>query len=306
MKRVLKWIGIVLGSLIGLILLVALGLYAKARLEFSQKYQVQVETVAVPTDAASIERGKHLAAFLCTECHGEDLGGDPTWLAIPGLVNGVTPNLTSGQGGLGGQFTDVDFVRVLRHGVKPDGTSVFVMPSTDFRYLSDADLGALIAYIRSVPAVDRQTPEPHFQFTFMGGVMYGAGLFGHLQRADRIEQMGEVPAAPQAGITAGYGQYLVTVNGCRDCHGAQLAGAKPGKPGSPLAPNLTPGGELSAWSEADFINTLRTGVTPSGTQLPDDAMPWKYKSQMSDDELKAVWAYLQSLPALTTSTAPAE
>jgi len=64
-----------------------------------------------------------------------------------------------------------------------------------------------------------------------------------------------------------------------------------------VAPNLTMGGEMHAWSEADFITTLRTGVTPGGKQLKD-VMPWKYFGQMTHDELKAVWLYLQSLPAL--------
>ncbi len=304
--KVLKWIGIVLGSLVGLVLLVALGLYTKSRVDFGKRYDVQVASVAVPTDAASIQRGKHLAAILCEECHQPDLGGDATWFNGGALGTGATPNLTSGKGGLAAQFSDADFVRAIRHGVKPNGTSVFIMPSTDFAYLSDQDLGALIAYIRSVPPVDRETPEPHARLSFFGNVMYGAGMFGKLLRAERIQQMGEMPPAPQAAVSAEYGQYLVTINGCRDCHGPQLSGGKAGDPSSPLAPNLTPGGELRAWSEADFIKTLRTGVTPSGTALPDQFMPWKHKGLMTDDELKAVWAYLHSLPPLTTTTAPAE
>ena len=64
-----------------------------------------------------------------------------------------------------------------------------------------------------------------------------------------------------------------------------------------LTPNLTPGGELGFWSEEDFIATLRTGVTPGGKQLRSE-MPWKYFGQMTDEELKAVWMYLRSLPAL--------
>ncbi len=79
MKRILKWVGIVLGSLIALILLVAVGLYTKSRIEFSQKYQVKVQAVSVPTDAASIEHGAHLATILCMECHAKDLGGTPDW-----------------------------------------------------------------------------------------------------------------------------------------------------------------------------------------------------------------------------------
>ena len=76
------------------------------------------------------------------------------------------------------------------------------------------------------------------------------------------------------------------------------------EPGAPLAPNLTPGGELRAWTEEQFITTMRTGVTPSGTEM--NYMPWQYKGQMTDDELKAVWAYLMSLPELPTSTAAAQ
>ncbi len=305
MKKVLKWIGIVLGALIGLILLVALGLYIKGRTEFSRKYDVHVEAVTIPTDAASLARGQHLATILCAECHQQDLGGKQDWFDGGPLGGANTPNLTTGKGGLGSQLTDADFVRVLRHGVKLDGTSVFIMPSQDFYYMSDADLGALIAYIRSVPPVDREATKSQLHFSFMGNVLYGAGMFGNLLRADRIDQTNR-PAVPQPGVNAEYGQYLVNINGCRDCHGPQLAGGKPGDPNSSLAPNLTPGGELTAWSEADFIKTLRTGVTPSGTNMPDEFMPWKAKSQMIDDELKAVWAYLQSLPKLPTSTAPAE
>ena len=62
-------------------------------------------------------------------------------------------------------------------------------------------------------------------------------------------------------------------------------------------PNLTPGGALAAWTEQGFFTTMRTGVTPGGKQLNEE-MPWQYFSQMSDEELQAVWQYLQSLPPL--------
>lgn len=306
MKTALRWIGIVLGSLIGLIALAAVFLYAKARLEFSRKYEMQVESVTVSTDPAAIEHGRHLATILCMECHQEDLGGKADWFTGGAMGGASAPNITSGPGGLGREFSAADFVRVLRHGVKPDGTAVFIMPSQDFYYLSDADLGDLIAYIQSAAPVDRQTPEPHVHLTFIGNVAYGAGAFGDLLRAEKIEQMGKFPAAPQPGVTADYGQYLVNVNGCHDCHGAQLAGGKPGDPASPLAPNLTPGGEVRAWSESDFLTAFRTGMTPSGTELRDRFMPWKHKGQMTDAELKAIWISLQALPSLPTSTAPAE
>jgi hypothetical protein len=84
---------------------------------------------------------------------------------------------------------------------------------------------------------------------------------------------------------------------CRACHGEQLNGQIVREEGEYLAPNLTPGGELSSWSEEEFIRTLRTGVTPTGHKLLE-VMRWKYFRYMTDDELKAVWLYLQSLPAL--------
>lgn len=63
-----------------------------------------------------------------------------------------------------------------------------------------------------------------------------------------------------------------------------------------ISPNLTPGGELVAWTEEDFINTIRTGRTPGGHDLDPEFMPWKEYRNFTDDELKAIWLYLQSLP----------
>jgi mono/diheme cytochrome c family protein len=274
MKKVLKWVGIVLGSLVGLVLLAALGLYTKTRMEMNKTYDVQVEEVTIPTDAASIEHGQHLATVLCMECHGDDLAGNPEFNVIPGLAVIATPNLTSGAGGAGSEFSDADWVRVLRHGLIPEGRSVFLMPSNNFYYLSDKDLGDLLAYVKSVPPVDKEIPDPHGRFTFLGGVLYGAGLFGDLLRAHAIDQVNRPADSPGPGVTPEYGKYLVDINGCRSCHGAQLAGGKPSDPDSPLAPNLTPGGELTAWKEADFIHTLRTGIALSGHKLEPRFMPW--------------------------------
>ena len=90
---------------------------------------------------------------------------------------------------------------------------------------------------------------------------------------------------------------MVNIAMCGECHAANFAGVV-GSDGPPPGPNLTPGGELGDWTEADFIQTIRTGQTPSGEQLDSEQMPWATFSQMSDTELQAIWAYLQSLPAL--------
>jgi len=93
-----------------------------------------------------------------------------------------------------------------------------------------------------------------------------------------------------------YGKYLSLQ--CTLCHGKNLNGQTVREGGNVyVALNLTQGSEMRGWSEEDFVTTLRTGVTPSGHKLID-FMPWKYVGQMTDDELKAVWLYLQSLPPL--------
>ena len=299
-KRILKWIGIGLGIVVVLVLVAVGVMYFRGQSRFNQTYAVQVENVAVPSDAASLERGKHLVTLLCSGCHGENLAGT-AFFNDPGLGTIHAKNLTSGKGGIGASYTDADFVRTLRHGVRPDGTSVFVMPSKDFHYLSDQDLGGIIAYLKTVPPVDQEWGPK--QFTLMGKVLIGVGAFDNLMMADQIDHTGPRPAAPTMGVTKEYGDYLARLNGCRHCHGQQLSGGKVDDPTiNLLGPNLTPGGELAAWSAADFINTMRTGVTPSDHHL-SEVMPWKtFGSQMSDDELKAIFLYLQSLPRLATTT----
>lgn len=307
MKKVLKWIGLVLGVLLGFVLLATLSLYIKTRAQFNKIYDIQVEAITIPTDETSIERGKHLAEYLCTECHGDDLGGTPDWIVLRGIAVISPPNLTAGKGSKTSNFKDQDWIRVLRHGIKPDGKSVFIMPSGGFYYLSDPDLVDLLAFLKSVPSVDRgEDITQSVQLTFLGNTLYGAGAFGNLLQAPKINQTSRPSSFPKAGVTVVYGEYLININGCRGCHGAQLAGGKPSNPNSPLAPNLTPGGELNAWTDADFINTMRSGVAPSEHRLNPDFMSWWYKSGMSDDELKAIFIYLQSLPRLETSVRPAE
>ena len=108
--------------------------------------------------------------------------------------------------------------------------------------------------------------------------------------------------APARGVSVEYGNYLVSTNDCRDCHGVNLSGAEYPDPTVKLiTPNLTPGGELGLWSEEDFINTLRTGITPHGHQLKE-TMPWEIYRMFTDDELKAIYMYLHSLPELEQFT----
>jgi mono/diheme cytochrome c family protein len=298
MRRVLKWIGIGVGALIGIAALAVAGLYFSTQARFRRTYDIAVQPVRVSSDAETLARGEHFVNVLCKGCHTPDLGGGPI-LDDPALGVVDAANLTSGRGGVGALYGVDDWVRALRHGVRHDGRSVFIMPSGDFYHLSEEDLGAMIAYLQTVPPVDR-TPRPR-SFTPVAKVMYGLGAFGNLLYAETIPHDVR-PTAAAEGATPEYGEYLVNVIGCRQCHGETLSGGQGPEPGMPPGPNLTSGGELYAWSEADFISVLRTGRTPSGRQLNPEFMPWESLAKMTDVELGALWAYLASLPAMEATT----
>jgi cytochrome c553 len=299
LRKIFKWIGIVLGSLIGLLVLAFVVLYIAGSVKWNKlhgQYDVPVETITIPTDQASIARGEHIATIrMCRECHTETLSGQSD--RAPGLITLSIPNLTSGAGGVGATNTDADWVRAIRHGVGYDGRGLVLMPSKIWYYLSDEDLGALIAYLKNLPPVNNEMPAADLEP--LGRVMLVLGQLPPeiVPNVISIDHNGPRPVAPEPGITVDYGKYLAST--CTLCHGSDLNGQtiSEGGPQKYLAPNLTPGGELHSWSETQFMETLRTGVTPSGHQIID-VMPWKYFGQMTDDELKAVWMYLQSLPAL--------
>ena len=297
MRTLLKWIGIALGGTVAVLLVVVAGLMISTDLRFNRIYTFGAESIATPRDAASLDVGRHWAEIHCQGCHGSDLGGGPLFEDDAlGVVD--APNLTTGRGGIGDRYQAADWVRALRHGVRLDGTSVFIMPSNEFYYLNDADIGSLIAYLQTVPAVDRET-RPR-SLTPLAKLLYAVGAFENLLYAETIPHDVR-PAAPPAGITVEYGDYLAHAHGCASCHGETFAGHQPSEPGAPFAPNLTPGGELGSWSEADFIAALRTGTTPSGRVLAE-AMPWKSFGHLTDSEIQAVWLYLQSLPTANADT----
>jgi len=299
-RKILKWIGIVLGSLIGLLVLAFVVLYIIGSVNWNRirrnHHDVAVETILIPTDQASIARGEHIATIrMCRYCHTEALSGD--FETVPGLITLSFPNLTAGAGGVGATNTDEDWVRAIRHGVGHDGRGLLLMPARVFYYLSDEDLGALIAYLKSLPPVDNELPGTNP--LLVGRVMLVLGQLppeATVPDVTMIDHDGPRPVAPKPGVTVEYGKYLTST--CALCHGSNFNGQTISEGGPDyLAPNLTLGGEVAFWSEEDFMTTLRTGVTPNGHRLKD-VMPWKYFGQMTDEELSAVWLYLQSLPAL--------
>lgn len=295
MFKAIKGVGLVLVVLVGLIVLAVAVLNVTTRARLSKVYDIPSAAVSLSSSAASIERGKHLTAYRCVECHGMNFAGS-VMLDDPLLGTVTATNIASGIGKYGLALTDEQFVRVLRHGVDETGKALLIMPAHAYQYLNDQDLNDIIAYVRSLPAVEDSMPEP--RVTLLGTALLGAGALGDIIPAELIDHSVPQVAAVSAGKTTGYGDYLVKTIGCRDCHGENLTGGQLPGPVKVLAPDLSPSGDLGSWSADDFIKALRTGVTPDDRHL-SPAMPWIFQGQMSDDELTAIFMYLQSLPVET-------
>ncbi len=248
---------------------------------------------AAPFDAhgGDPRRGEHLvkAVLGCTACHGADLGGTHYIDGGVGHIDAV--NLT--RGGLGRTLSDADLERAIRHGVAPDDTRLYFMPSESYAALGDADLRDVIAYVRSVPAVDR--PAHGRDFGFGGRIL--AVTHTLPAGADHIDQAAPPAANVAPGPTAAYGRYLAQIGGCYRCHGADLGGGHyeaKGRP--PRAPDITPSG-IGTWTRAQFATAMRTGVDPGGRHL-EDAMPWQTFAAMNDEEIEALYAFLKTVPPI--------
>lgn len=296
LRKFIRFFGYLLGGVVLLVVAALLLVYSLTESTLNRVYEVPASQLVIPDDAQSVERGRHLAEalLLCAECHGEDFSGEVHDGGV--LIGRISvANLTSGNGGAGARFADEDWVRSIRHGVGQDGRTLLEMPSHIYNRFSDQDLAALIAYIKQVPAVDRELPETRL------GPMGRIFLLTDpsLAPAQVIDHQTPPTPPPAVGESAAYGAYLAVV--CTACHEPDLAGSS--APGGGL--NLTPGGNLGSWGETDFMIAMRTGITPEGKRLNPELMPWNKLGKLSDAELRALWLYLQSVPPVSTPATPA-
>jgi cytochrome c553 len=294
--RILRWIGIVVGSLLAVVA-VALGvIYALSQRRIAKHYDVTGHDVPVATDSATLALGEHVAITRgCTNCHTATLGGQ-TFIDVPPVAKLYAANLTGGKGGVADRYTSTaDWERAIRQGVAPDGRALLFMPSQEFYPIGDRDLGALIAWIRARAIVDHEQPAP--SVGPIGRALLLAGKVPLLP-AELVDHQAARPVPPAIGISAEYGGYLAAT--CRGCHGAGFSGGTiPGAPPEMLAPrNITPDSAtgIGRWTQADFAKALRTGVRPDGSQLKTD-MPYAQFAVFTDDETAALWMYLRTQPA---------
>jgi mono/diheme cytochrome c family protein len=293
MKRFLKWTGIILLSLIVVLLLASWVLSRSFLKEFEKVYEIDVASINIPSDSASLERGRQLSVS-CRDCHDVDLAGkvffdDPTIGVLP------SSNLTRAKGSETEGYSDLDFVRALRHGLNKQGNALMVMPSNSYTHLSDEDLGCLIAYVKSLPAIERTFSPRRFNYT--AKVMAGAGLFGELFPYNEIDHTkARKVIAPPMADTPEYGHYVAKIGGCFACHGPDLGGGVSPDPVSPPVPNISKSGNPGKWSKEQFKQTFRSGLTPEGKNLDGKFMPFAGISALNDVEIEALYTYIQSLP----------
>jgi cytochrome c553 len=294
--KVIKILGYAAATLVVVVGCAATTVYLSSNSKLHQTFNVSPKPVAIPTDAAARARGQHLAETRgCNDCHGHDYGGAKV-IEDGAMGRLYGPNLTSGRGSRTGTFTDVDWVRAIRHGVGPDNHGLFIMPSEEYSHLSDGDLGDIIAYLKSVPPVDRDRVP-----TELGPVTRVLLTVGKMKlAATAIDHAHLNPLMVEKGVTVDYGRYLA--NGCAGCHGPNFSGGKIeiGPPDWPHARNLTPHptSDLATWTEADFVRAIRDGKRPDGTAL-SPVMPRAFGG-MDDTELKALYAFFKSLPPVPT------
>jgi len=298
MKRSVKIAAVVLGASIILLGAVAAGAVWLGERKMHRSVLVKVVPVPYASGPAALKQGKYLFESRgCSECHGADGGGrvmidDPTGMYVK------TPNIT--PGGVVSQYAEADWVRAIRHGIDPRGRPLLVMPSEDYNRLTDADLSAVVAYVRSLPAKPASAAE--IRFPTLVKALYGLGVIP--DAAERINHSLQPSQPVPVAASVEHGHYVSRM--CIGCHGEHLAGGKipGGPPDWPPAANLTPG-EGSVMPRYDapekFIAMMRTGKRPDASPV-NKAMPFETLQAMNDIDLNALYMYLKSLTPRRTGT----
>ncbi len=257
-----------------------------------------------------LARGQYLSNNLgCFECHGEHdwtrhdapliegtRGAGYSEFPMAGLPGRIIPaNITPDPETGAGRWTDDMLARAIREGIGHDGRALFpFMPYPDFRYASDEDLASVIVYLRSIPPIRKALPPTEIIFPV-----------NYLIRTVPQPITEPVPE-PDLSTPVKRGQYLVTVAGCTDCHTPQTKGQPirglefaggfilEGPWGRLASANITPDASgISYYDEAMFLEMIHTGYVKA--RKINQVMPWEDFRGLTDEDLKGIFAYLQTL-----------
>ena len=316
MKKILRIVGL-------LVLLVVVAVAGFATFVAARGVPTYDKPTPAPLTVARTEvrvlRGQKIASMLCVQCHsvpGQTLKGKPM-VDLPAEFGEIwSANITQDRKHGIGAWSDAEVVHLLRTGVRPDGRYAVVMPQ--FPHMSDADIQSVVAWLRSADPVVQPDPTPTHP-----------NQFNFLVKALTNTVMKPLPApaapipAPDTTNQVAYGRYVAdNLIACYACHSADFKKMNPLHPeqsagyyggGNPmlnlqretvLSANLTPDettGLAAHYSEANFVRAVRFGQRYDGTPLRYPMMP---HSGLSDSETKAIYAYLQTIPAIKNPVAP--
>lgn len=304
----MKWTGILL-----LFIIVSVTTLTATRQNLS--FEAPYPAIKATKDSIVIARGKHLVYNIahCVDCHSTSNKDSLMALGQEPVLSGgfkfefelgkfysknITPDKETGIGNL----TDAEIARSLYYGVSSKGKAMLdFMP---FHNLSEDDMTAIISYLRTVKPVKNKVPE--HEYTTMGKVV----------KAFLIKPVGpsvEIVKSVKQDSSAIYGGYIVnSLGNCAGCHtkrgatgeviGAHMAGGNSFEEGGmpPLiSPNLTPdsSSRIFGWTQQNFIDRFRMGKV-----IKHSPMPWNSFKNMTDDELKAIYNYLQTIKPAKTET----
>lgn len=313
MRKFLKWTGIIL-------LFIIAGLFITIQLRQNRTFNAPYPAIKASGNSAIIAKGKAIiyGPAHCANCHAPAAMEEQVNHGIEAPLSGgqvfdlpigkiYSKNITPDKTGIG-DMTDAEFSRALRYGVRRDGKALFdFMP---FHNTSDEDIIAIISYLRHQPPVKNEVPENKLN-------LLGKAVNAFLLKP--VGPTGEVPVSVKPDTSVLYGQYLANnVANCRGCHTDRdlMTGAFTGKDYAGglkmeavtdsgtyfiTTPNLTPDptGRIKGWSQEQFINRFRIGKL-----IPQSHMPWGPFSRMSDDELKAIYNFLQTVKPVHNEVKP--
>jgi len=259
-----------------------------------------------------LERGRYLVESVsaCFACHTTYDAKDPLKsyagatnkggggsMAADGAPWLYAPNITPDEETGAGRWTDDMLARAIREGIGHDGRALFpAMPYQNYRAYSDEDVAAIVVYLRSIPAVKNESPRSEIPFP--------------LSRLINVvpEPLNVAVPGPDRSSREKYGEYVIRTADCAGCHtprgdkgaavpGMDYAGGNPfddGRGGAVTPTNMTPDASgISYYDEALFLKTMRTGHV--GARALSPHMPWWVYRNMTDEDLKAIFAYLRTL-----------
>ncbi|MDX6384776.1 MAG: hypothetical protein QOK48_2349 [Blastocatellia bacterium] len=305
-----RWKKITLFTLLVIITLLAAGITftvgwrpiigAKKRALTDRKFEATPQRLA---------RGKYLvdAVMGCFACHTEQDWAKPGAPPVAGREGSgrswandgrpwlIVPNITPDKETGAGTWTDDMFARAIREGIGHDGRTLFpIMPYQNYRQLSDEDLASVIVYVRSVPPVRNQLPLTKMPFP-LNFLMH-----------NMPQPVEAAVPAPDQSTPIARGDYLVRMASCSDCHtpqengqplpGMEFAGGAPfNEPtGTVFSHNITPAASgIGYYNDTSFVQAMRTGKV--GARRLHPSMPWYFYSKMTDDDLRSMFAFLQTL-----------